>query len=583
MVRIAPVTLAFNPKVLWFEAGDLALDPQDKVVVSTVRGTELGTMAGEVFEAGEEETKNLSSALKPVKRRATEYDIEQARKMEQKSKDALPLFKRLAEESGLDMNPVSVEYLLDGDKAVFYFESEERVDFRELVRNLASQLHIRIDMRQIGVRDEARMIGGLSHCGQELCCKRLGGEFNPVTIRMAKEQNLSLNPQKISGVCGRLMCCLRYEYEAYRDFNGRAPKLKAKIKTPDGIATVVELEAVREMVLLQISDEKPIRVPLADFETSENGARPDCVGKEAWERAHDSSLFSGANTLSFFSSPDLAGADQLATAKKPSADEKEGKNENAGRSRSARREQRKAKQQAAAAAAAPSSAAVHSRKRRRSTMIAFDSDTAQGTAGQDERQSASRTQSASQVTPRKRHAAQHAAGAQSEASKEQKRQVDRRARLQQGRKQAAAGAEGASSAEKQQTRGAKVRPEKGASRSLAAKDAQRQDKPKGKGSATAKPAGAAGQRQAGQGSARPGQRSSGLRQGQERNETALNRSDQGQKGASSAAKRQPGKSAARPQASQAAAGASDRDSAAPKKRRSRNRSHRSQGSSGGAQ
>ena len=114
------------------------------------------------------------------------------------------------------MHPVSVEYLFEGDKAIFYFEAEERVDFRELVRKLAAHFRVRIDMRQIGVRDEARMVGGLGHCGQELCCKRLGGEFCPVSIRMAKEQDLSLNPQKISGVCGRLMCCLRYEFDATR-------------------------------------------------------------------------------------------------------------------------------------------------------------------------------------------------------------------------------------------------------------------------------------------------------------------------------------------------------------------------------
>ena len=140
----------------------------------------------------------------------------------------------MASEANGDMHPVSVEYLFEGDKAIFYFEAEERVDFRELVRKLAAHFRVRIDMRQIGVRDEARMVGGLGHCGQELCCKRLGGEFCPVSIRMAKEQDLSLNPQKISGVCGRLMCCLRYEFDAYKDFKSRAPKQNATVETPDG-------------------------------------------------------------------------------------------------------------------------------------------------------------------------------------------------------------------------------------------------------------------------------------------------------------------------------------------------------------
>ena len=158
----------------------------------------------------------------------------------------------MAAEGNGDMHPVSVEYQFEGDKAIFYFEAEERVDFRELVRKLAAHFRVRIDMRQIGVRDEARMVGGLGHCGQELCCKRLGGEFCPVSIRMAKEQDLSLNPQKISGVCGRLMCCLRYEFDAYKDFKSRAPKQNATVETPDGPAKVVDLDVPREIVSLKI-------------------------------------------------------------------------------------------------------------------------------------------------------------------------------------------------------------------------------------------------------------------------------------------------------------------------------------------
>ena len=218
MVRIAPIRLAYNPKTLWFDPGDLELKKEDPVVVSTARGLEFGRMADDVFEADEAQVKKLKTALKPVKRLASEEDVARAEEMCRRSEEALPVFKQMAAEASEDMHPVSVEFLLDGDKAVFYFEAEERVDFRELVRKLAAHFHVRIDMRQIGVRDEARMVGGLGHCGQELCCKRLGGEFCPVSIRMAKEQDLSLNPQKISGVCGRLMCCLRYEFDAYKDF-----------------------------------------------------------------------------------------------------------------------------------------------------------------------------------------------------------------------------------------------------------------------------------------------------------------------------------------------------------------------------
>lgn len=312
MTRIAPVNLPYNPKTLWFDAGDMDISVGDHVVVKTARGTEFGTLADAVFEATPEQVKKLKSSLKPVERVATEDDCAQHADLERKAAEALPLFKELAAETSKDMRPVSVEYLFDGDKAVFYFESENRVDFRDLVRTLSSRLHVRVDMRQIGPRDEARMVGGLGHCGQELCCKRLGGEFCPVSIRMAKEQDLSLNPQKISGVCGRLMCCLRYEYEAYKDFKSRAPKKNATIETPDGPAKVVDLDVPREVVSLRVEGEKPVRIPLADFEEPEAGSRPCCVGCDAWDRANaptENMFGAAAATLA---TPQLSGKDQLA-------------------------------------------------------------------------------------------------------------------------------------------------------------------------------------------------------------------------------------------------------------------------------
>ena len=233
--------------------------------------------------------------------------------MERLGREALPIFKEMAAEANEDMHPVSVEYLLEGDKAVFYFEAEERVDFRELVRKLASRFHVRVDMRQIGVRDEARMVGGLGHCGQELCCARLGGEFCPVSIRMAKEQDLSLNPQKISGVCGRLMCCLRYEFDAYKDFKSRAPKQNATVKTPDGPAKVVDLDVPREIVSVRLEGEKPVRVPLSAFDAPEEGTRPNTIGQEAWDEANapDEPEFM-SNAL--FSTDQFTGRDKLAEA-----------------------------------------------------------------------------------------------------------------------------------------------------------------------------------------------------------------------------------------------------------------------------
>ncbi|WP_165248177.1 PSP1 domain-containing protein [Adlercreutzia sp. ZJ141] len=312
MVRIAPVTLSNNPKTLWFDAGDITIHEGDNLVVSTARGTEFGRAAGEVFEASSEQVDKLKTPLKPVKRVATSEDEANARVMERKAAEALPVFKEMAAEMGDDMRPVSVEYLLDGDKAVFYFEAEDRVDFRELVRKLAARFHVRIDMRQIGVRDEARMIGGLGHCGQELCCKRLGGEFCPVSIRMAKEQDLSLNPQKISGVCGRLMCCLRYEYDAYKDFNKRAPKRNATVQTPVGPAKVVDLDVPREIVTVRVEGEKPVKVPLADFDEPQGEGRPNVIGEEAWECAIEQGRAALGSASSSLLTGQLTAGDKLA-------------------------------------------------------------------------------------------------------------------------------------------------------------------------------------------------------------------------------------------------------------------------------
>jgi len=291
MVRIAPIKLQYSSKVLWFDPNFLELNKGDAVVVSTARGLEYGHLAEDLFEVEDEEIKKLKTELKPVKRLATPEDDNMAQQMEEKSAEALPIFKEMAAEANDDMHPVSVEFLLDGDKAIFYFEAEERIDFRELVKKLASRFRVRIDMRQIGVRDEARIVGGLGHCGQELCCKRLGGEFSPVSIRMAKEQDLSLNPQKISGICGRLMCCLRYEFDVYKEFKERAPKINATISTPEGSAKVVDLNVPREIVSIQLPGEKPVKVPLDQMEATEKGGRPNKVCKKVYDCCCNASIF----------------------------------------------------------------------------------------------------------------------------------------------------------------------------------------------------------------------------------------------------------------------------------------------------
>lgn len=467
MVRIAPINLYYNPKTLWFDPRDLDIKKDDPVVVLTARGVEFGRAAADVFEADENQVKKLKTALKPVKRIASDEDVEKAAEMERRSAEALPVFREMAAEANEDMHPVSVEYLLDGDKAVFYFEAEERVDFRELVRKLAARFHVRIDMRQIGVRDEARMVGGLGHCGQELCCKRMGGEFCPVSIRMAKEQDLSLNPQKISGVCGRLMCCLRYEYDAYKDFKSRAPKQNATIATPDGPAKVVDLDVPREIVSLQLEGEKPVKIPLADFDEPDEGTRPRSVGKEAWNHANSqASMVLGAEG-SFLTSQ-FTGSDKLADPSTVNRRSSSGRSPASG-GRNGAKDARRGQNEAA-----PSEG--RKPRRRRSTKVGTDAPAAEN----------------SEATPRKRRNGSGQSG-------------------QQGKQQAAPATEGkqsgsASSSPKKRSGAKKQQSSQrtGSNDSAPKRAAQGQQKQRGQQS----PKNASDQKQG----PRPGQKSSGLRQ-----------------------------------------------------------------------
>ena len=349
MARITPVKLPSSSRTLWFDANGVDAVKGNAVIVQTARGSEYGTVSEPPFDATPEQLSSLKSSLKPVVRLATEKDAQRLAELQQRARDIMPAYRELVEEEGLDMRPVSVEFLFDGDKAVFYFESEDRVDFRELVRKLASRFKVRVDMRQIGPRDEARMVGGIGHCGQELCCKRLDGEFCPVSIRMAKEQDLSLNPQKISGICGRLMCCLRYEYDAYKDFKGRAPKVGAKIETPDGVGKVISLDVPKEMVTIQVEADKKISVPLSDMSKSaQDAARPDTVDAEAWERASNKEEMTVFGETSFVTSQ-FTSADKLGEAKaihretsssKKEKRERRGKDASSGRSGRRNRDER---------------------------------------------------------------------------------------------------------------------------------------------------------------------------------------------------------------------------------------------------
>ena len=282
MPNVAAVRLTYNPKVLWFDPNGVEFAAGDALIVRTERGLEYGIADEDLKKVEQKALNALKCALKPVVRKATPEDAQVWKEMQDKAAEALPVFKQMVAEHKLDMHPVTVEFLFDGDKAVFYFEAEDRVDFRELVRSLAARFHVRIDMRQIGVRDEARIVGGLGHCGQELCCKRLGGEFNPVSIRMAKDQDLSLNPQKISGVCGRLMCCLRYEADAYKEFKSRCPKMNSMVSTPEGDAKVIDINVPRETVTIMAGD-KRVKIPVSEMETDKKTGKPGIVPADVYD------------------------------------------------------------------------------------------------------------------------------------------------------------------------------------------------------------------------------------------------------------------------------------------------------------
>lgn len=291
MPVVVPVKFPFASRSLWFDPQGLDIMEGDHAVCSTERGTELGLVLEDPYEV---EERDLAAPLKPVLRIATDEDLDRADELVDRGEAAMSDFRRLVKQNGLDMKPVGVEYLFGGEKAVFYFAAEERVDFRQLVKDLSSFFHIRVDMRQIGVRDETRLAGGYAQCGQELCCTRFGGQFEPVSIRMAKEQDLPLNSSKISGVCGRLMCCLRYEFEAYKDFKSRAPKKKAVIDTPLGKAKIQEYDTPREQLVLRLESGKVFRVNLAEMSCSDAckkraeeqkcACRPDCVTRDVLEK-----------------------------------------------------------------------------------------------------------------------------------------------------------------------------------------------------------------------------------------------------------------------------------------------------------
>ena len=238
MAQVIGVKFREVGKVYYFDPLDNKFEKGDYVIVETVRGMECGEVALENSEVSDEE---IVKPLKSVVRRATDEDLKIVEENRKKEQEAFDICLQKIADHGLDMMKlVNVEYAFDGKKILFYYTSDVRVDFRELVKDLARVFRTRIELRQIGVRDGSKMLGGLGMCGRPFCCSTFIGDFQPVSIKMAKEQGLSLNPVKISGTCGRLMCCLKYEQEAYEDLIKTAPKAESFVDTPDGRGTVIE-------------------------------------------------------------------------------------------------------------------------------------------------------------------------------------------------------------------------------------------------------------------------------------------------------------------------------------------------------
>ena len=240
-------------KVYYFDPGKLEVFKTDKVILETARGVELGEIVVGPKEISEKE---VVAPLKEVIRKATEKDLEVYLENKEKEKDAFEICSKKIESHGLDMKLVDVEYTFDNNKIIFYFTAEGRVDFRELVKDLASVFRTRIELRQIGVRDEAKMIGGYGPCGISLCCSTWLGEFDPVSIKMAKDQGLSLNPSKISGVCGRLFCCLKYEHEVYKAVLKKMPQQGDRVKTQSGSGVIIKTNPLLEQVKVRVTSDE---------------------------------------------------------------------------------------------------------------------------------------------------------------------------------------------------------------------------------------------------------------------------------------------------------------------------------------
>ncbi len=270
MIRVVAIQFTPAGKMYDFNAGSLDLKPGDRVVVETERGLGLGIVATPPRELDETQ---LALPLSPVQRLLGSEDEKTIEHLSRREKEAYDFCLRRIKERGMDMKLVRVEHLFDGSKAIFYFTADGRIDFRELVKDLAHTFHTRIEMRQIGVRDEAKMVGGIGICGRELCCASFLRDFQPVSVKMAKEQNLALNPSKISGQCGRLLCCLDYEYETYCSLRKNFPKCGKRARTAQHSGVVEKMNILTGELTLRLEDGKLLSVQVKEL-VDENAPLP---------------------------------------------------------------------------------------------------------------------------------------------------------------------------------------------------------------------------------------------------------------------------------------------------------------------
>ena len=286
MIKVIGVRFRGGGKVYYFDPNGIELKREDQVIVETVRGVEIGTVLLVDKEISDDE---VPGPIKKIIRKATEDDVKKAEKNIEKEKEAMKICEEKIAKRELEMKLVGAEYTFDNNKLIFYFTADGRIDFRELVKDLAAVFHTRIELRQIGVRDETKLMGGIGICGRELCCKSWLGDFVPVSIKMAKEQNLSLNPTKISGLCGRLMCCLKNEQETYEYLNSRLPGINDTVITPEGIkGTVQSVNVLRQTVrvLFEDGDLKEVKdYPTTDLKFKPRKRKVQVSKEEAKELA----------------------------------------------------------------------------------------------------------------------------------------------------------------------------------------------------------------------------------------------------------------------------------------------------------